>query len=499
MTLYAITFSLVHGWGQTPIEIRPGVSQLFVNDTLIQSATGLVRTLHCPQKDAGGEAPILELMGEYGVTPSTLEANGSIVYDPRLEKYVMFALAFSPSTSGEERIRLYRFTSNDGLDWIKGDDGSPEPIRFNLVDLRTGTKAPGHDLFSCYYDTRDPIHPYKGWLYCANWGDLEGLYFVRSKDGKSWELGPMISRAMSRQIVQDGRNLGGPADVSLFYRDEASGQFLASLKFFSRSPVGPKNHLRSRAYMFVRNLEAPLDLSRLKRVELIPPAEAAGGEQPHDEYYASTAWRYESVWLGGLKVWHGGGDYPYSAAGCAFLKLAVSQDGLHWQKVAFTNDQGVPEVFIANGPEGGNGGRNDGGYITEFSQGPLRVGDELIYYYGASSYGKNETTGKRVSGGGIFRSRLRPDGFVSVDGGTLTTMPLRFKGHHLFVNGQGPITATLVDDRGKRMAVSEIAGDSLRHVVSFGGKTFGRVTHGRPVRIRFNVQPGGHLYSFQVQ
>jgi hypothetical protein len=38
---------------------------------------------------------------------------------------------------------------------------------------------------------------------------------------------------------------------------------------------------------------------------------------------------------------------------------------------------------------GGNAGKNDGGYLTEFSQGPLRIGDELIYYYGCSSYGKN--------------------------------------------------------------------------------------------------------------
>ena len=100
-------------------------------------------------------------------------------------------------------------------------------------------------------------------------------------------------------------------------------------------------------------------------------------------------------------MWHGGGNYPYSAAGSAFLKLALSRDGLHWNKVPFANDAGVPEVFVPNGPEGGNGGRNDGGYLTEFSQGPLRIGDELIYYYGASSYGKNNPGNLRVGGGEI--------------------------------------------------------------------------------------------------
>jgi len=42
-----------------------------------------------------------------------------------------------------------------------------------------------------------------------------------------------------------------------------------------------------------------------------------------------------------------------------------------------TNDAGEPEVFIPNGREGDNGGRNDGGYMSMFSQGPLRIGDEL--------------------------------------------------------------------------------------------------------------------------
>ena len=137
-------------------------------------------------------------------------------------------------------------------------------------------------------------------------------------------------------------------------------------------------------------------------MELVPAAAAANGDLPWDEYYAAGGWRYESLWLGELKVWHGGGDYPYSAAGSAFCKLAVSHDGLQWHKVPFTSDSGQPEVFIPNGPEGGNNAKNDGGYITLFNQGPLRIADELIFYYGSSSYGKNHEQNIRLNGGGIF-------------------------------------------------------------------------------------------------
>ena len=111
----------------------------------------------------------------------------------------------------------------------------------------------------------------------------------------------------------------------------------------------------------------------------------------------------------------------------------------------FPNEAGQPEVFISNGKEGGNDAQNDGGYLTEFSSPPLRFGDELIYYYGSSSWGKNHPRTYRVSGGGIFRARLRPDGFVSVDGGSLITRRLEFDGGDLFVNGIGPITVEVVD------------------------------------------------------
>src|SRR4029434_2980014 len=107
----------------------------------------------------------------------------------------------------------------------------------------------------------------------------------------------------------------------------------------------------SRAFLFVDRLDQRIDPSRLQRVDLVPPAAAREGDLPWDEYYASTAWRYESLWLGGLRIWHGGGNYSYSSEGSAFLKLLVSRDGLHWKKVTYLNDAGIPEVFIPNGPE----------------------------------------------------------------------------------------------------------------------------------------------------
>ena len=195
----------------------------------------------------------------------------------------------------------------------------------------------------------------------------------------------------------------------------------------------------------------------------------------------------------------GGGDHPWSAAGCAYLKLVSSRDGLHWNKVRFDNDEAAPEVFIANGQEGGNDGRNDGGYITEFSNPPLRIGDQLIFYYGASSWGKNHPPGVRVTGGGVFRARLRPDGFVAVDRGQLTTKPLKLEGDRLLVNSVGTINVALLDVGNRPLATTTVKGDSLEHPVRFGGKEIAGFKGAGGIRLQFEVKPGSKLYAFTVK
>jgi hypothetical protein len=296
--------------------------------------------------------------------------------------------------------------------------------------------------------------------------------------------------------------MNGTGDVTTFYHDRESGRFLGCLRWAGVTEVENTNRLRSRGFIFSDRLDRPIDLRQVTRLSLIPEGAERNGDMPTDEYYSSTAWRYGSLWLGGLRIWHSKDDYPWSAGGCAFLKLVVSRDGLNWKKVPFRNDAGISEVFIPNGQEGGHDGRNDGGYMTEFSNPPLRIGDELIYYYGSSSWGKNHPRPFRVSGGGIFRARLRPDGFVSVDRGTLVTRRMEFEGQDLSINGVGPITVEVVapsENRFTTIAEATIRGDSLRHHVVFERRRSLRdAAPGGVAQLRFTVGEGGALYSFTI-
>jgi hypothetical protein len=488
------------------VTVESGHAQLFVDDYLIAVQKGLTRTLHQPQKDHGGSEPVIAINDEFGNTKSTLEANGTILFDPRLNKWVMFALAFASNWPGDsaDRVRLYRFTSPDGMYWVKGDDGTPQRIAVDLADSKSNTRATNIDLFSCTYDETDAANPYKGWLFFANWGPgREGTYFVRSADGIHWTRGPQVLVAGSRTIEQDGRTMNGTGDVTTFYHDREQNRFLACLRWASATDVENTNRLRSRGFLFTNRLDQPIDLNTVNRLSLIPEGAMRNGDMPTDEYYSSTAWRYGSIWLGGLRIWHSRDDYKYSASGCAFLKLVVSRDGVNWKKVPFLNEDGDPEVFIPNGKEGGNEARNDGGYMTEFSNPPLRIGDELIYYYGSSSWGKNQPRPYRVSGGGIFRARLRPDGFVSIDGGSLITRKIRFDGRDLVVNGMGPIAIDIMsgsDPTANVLASATIQSDSLRHLVTFdGNRSLRQAAPDGMAQLRFTVAPGAALYSFTIE
>lgn len=481
-----------------PIPVEAGVPQLFVDDYLIESEYGLTRTLHQPRKDDGGNVPVIAITDEFDGVPATLEANGSIVYDPRLAKWVMIALAFASSMTGPDRARLYRYTSDDAIHWTRGDNGTAQWIEFDLIDPESGVQASNIDVFCCFYDETDAEYPYQGWLAFANWGGTrEGTYFVRSRDGRRWTRGTQTLRFGPCTI--DGRAVYGPHDVSLFTQDPKTGRFLANMKFYNQHAVAEGNLQRARAYLFIDRIDQPIDTTQLLRIALVPPAAETNGDHLYDEYYASDSWRYGNQWLGALKIWHDAGDYPYSAAGAAYLKLVSSRDGLDWRKVQFTNEDGVPEVWLPNGQQGGNNGRNDGGYMSLFNQGPLRIGNELVYYYGASSIGKDDTDLARVTGGGIFRARLRLDGFVSVDSGTITTNPLAFDGSDLVVNGVGPITIDVLPATGNRvLGRARLSGDSVGHQVSFeGGANVGKLSDGT-ARLRFSVGNDGKLYSFSI-
>jgi len=123
----------------------------------------------------------------------------------------------------------------------------------------------------------------------------------------------------------------------------------------------------------------------------------------------------------------------------------------------------------------------------------------LIFYYGSSSYGKNNPYPTRVSGGGIFRARLRMDGFVSLDAGSLTTKLLKFKGSNLYLNAIGPVIVEVIDENENTIASKTVQGDSILQLVNFQGHNLLKIANGEKIRLRFVIKEGGKLFSFTIK
>ena len=167
------------------------MAQLFIDDVLIEQQSDLRRTLHQPAKDNDGNSPLIAAR-----SGMTLLAYGSIVWDTRLNRYVMFVQEW-PSR------QMYRLTSADGLDWQPNTYDQLEPVSLDLSFPPLPPEArgkPGIDLFSCYYDAKDAKRPYKGWAWAANVGnEWEGIWYVYSADGLRWQQRPPDLQRLCRR------------------------------------------------------------------------------------------------------------------------------------------------------------------------------------------------------------------------------------------------------------------------------------------------------------
>jgi len=327
--------------------LKSGEAQLFVDDYLIAWQSGLRRTLRQPVKDQGGNEPVLAIEDEFGETKATLEANGTIVYDTRQKKWVMYSLAFASSWPGEsaDRVRLYRFTSDDAMHWVKGDDGKPQRIAIDLHDPASKKNATNVDLFSSAYDEKDAENPYKGWLFFANWGEGREERTTSIRRTAFADAGGKNPGGGSRTIEQDGRSMNGTGDVTTFYRDPETGRFLACLRWASVTEIENSNRLRSRGFLFFDRL----DSNRL----------ATGLAAEPDPRRGRTQRRHADgriLLFDGLEVWLVVAGRTADLAQQGRLSLLRQRRRVHeagrqprraeLEESSFKNEEGIPEVFI---------------------------------------------------------------------------------------------------------------------------------------------------------
>ena len=518
-------------------------SQLFLDDHLIASMTGLERIVHRPVK----QGLIQEANGapwERGDAPAVVRDS-----DGRFHLYYRF-LWEDPSVRdlhegiGNDKAHWFRRTvgyavSDDGIRWSKpvlglfdGPTGFRPAPREKWKDgvFQEPTGSSLQNNFGC------PINQVQDLGQFGGVSDPQQRYLVN-----------VIYRA-------DSHNFADITDAGLYFAADVpdvvgNANWRSSLTPVwegpRRGPRGEATHVagydRTDHEWWVCTQSrfgawAGEDVGRTISRFASPDLMNWGDEQPvlkplpdeprrqldWVEYMDISAFRAGSAWIGQLVIFHSdrssvqyqmpdprtGKPNGVWRKGTTDVQLMVSRDAGHsWQRV------GPREAWIPFHPE------EDGYDRLVFSGTPVRVGDELWLYYmcfdgdhlnwnnDGTTYYKDRT---RI--GRIARATLRWDGYASLRPverkGTLVTRPLASEHRRLLLNaetGNGSVRVAVLDHDGRVIpgfALDEcvpVTGDGLAQQVRWRNVAeLPASSPERPLRLQFELV-GADLYGFQTE
>ncbi|OHB79533.1 MAG: hypothetical protein A2W31_07195 [Planctomycetes bacterium RBG_16_64_10] len=427
--------------------------QLFVDDAVIESTDRLDRTFHSATKHP--QNPL--------VRPERTWETGGTWFVP------FDVLRDRPDGGLRLWYGCYRKSANkltfscvadstDGVHWTRPALGlfDFEGSKANNIIWQGRGVKPN-------FDPRDPdpSQRYKAMT------RVDGFTPMFSPDGLRWTIAsaPAIEQAY---------------DASTFHWDPVGQKWLASCKMF-------RDGQRARGYA------ESLDYVNWSDTYLMLRADDR--DHPQDELYAMRIVRYESVYVGLLKVYHVSTDQ-------CDIQLAFSRNAKCWERPFRT-------PFLANSPQHG---ACDYGNLDEAGA-PIRSGDQLWFYYGGRSNLHNQPP--EETNGSLCLATLRLDGFVSLDAGpeegVLLTKPLLLKGASLFLNADaqnGAIRVEIADagDTGDPTRAAPIAPctkancvpvttDRVQHAVTWANTPTLQTLRAKPVRLRFFLR-NAKIYSF---
>jgi hypothetical protein len=463
--------------------VQKSVRQLFFDDDLVDSVSGLIRTLHRPVKHP--DNPVLKR--EHPWEGYRVQVYGTVLYDPDEQLFKAWYMNI-PKTAvekitvnGQRRpghaTLLSYATSRDGVRWDK-------PV-LNLVDFEGSTAnnmiAPelyNPEGFSALYEPHDPNpeRRYKAFCWDHGRGPLmmwegqeiygegkdDGMHVAFSPDGIHWkpyEGNPVLK-------------LGSDTGQCVLY-DPNLKKYVA----FGRFGAGGRKVARTESADFT-------DWSQPQLV--LAPDERDGA---NTQFYGISVDWYEGLYIGVLWMFW----IEQGSVGRIDMQLCHSRDGKTWLR------DPQRRVWIPNGPAGAW----DAGDMRGACRSVI-LPDRVLFYYAGSKAAHGKGGPLRI-GMDIGLVTLRRDGWVSWDAGSesgaLITKPFIHPGGELYLNvnaGGGSVVVEYLDAEGKPLAERRVCQPFVENAIAgkpaFPGPTPADLA-GHPIRLKFTLT-GAALYAF---
>ena len=488
-----IDFEVHEDLRQGVVFLKEGRKQLFLDSFALEEMDGVQRVQHQPRKYEGNPVIKPELPWEL---PSIQTREGPL-WNPQLSRWELRYFSAQSAT--------FLAVSTDGLNWEKPIVGRFEfegSTDNNLVQPVGSTF-----IYHVLHDERDP-DPRRRWK--ALIGERNPRP-AASPDGFDWTF-------LSDLHIPSGE------ESYLFY-DELSKQFVFMIRTALMRPWGHGQNVRA------VNMSVSRDFVTWTDPVLVFEADERDQELGKDwleqhlanpalrqpmvversdwnaQIYNMAAFPYEGIYIGLPTFYRQVGHNNSAPAGDGFSTtgLAVSRDLYTWQ---YALDETRPD-FLPLSEVGEN--VFDTAQIEPPAL-PLRMGEELWFYYTALKY-RYTAEEMDPESGAINLAQLRLDGFVSLNAGPeegiVVTRPLVWRGSSLWVNADltqgGTIQLEVLDENGdlireelSRAQVIPVTNGAVRSRVRWRGMEDLRALNHQSVRLRFYLR-NADLYAFWTE
>lgn len=486
----------------TAVYIKKGQSQLFLDDDLIADQNNIKRQWHQFKKHSAN--PLIEPTQPEG----TLVLFGSVIREPDPiaggpPVFRMWYWAGGYAQKDQWRGWIAYATSRDGINWEKPNLGIYElrGSRNNNIVFPDWLKVKGmtigrlNGVAGVIRDPNPNVPDSKRYKMVIQAAPKAGaalhdrwiITFV-SPDGLHWEVNNVLTKTSG--------------DRTCFVWDPYRKVYALYLRDYHSAPEYKKRAIEQKWPRFYGGNARAVAIKTTKdfrnwtepKLVLYPDSNDPDGTQ----IYGMYTFPYQGKWIG---LWQN--HRSLANLGTINIGIAHSRDGINWHRVRSTE-----HIMLPLGQVGQWDRFNQAGAAS-----PVRVGDELWFYYSGRTYRhgeyKGKDTGPGSSQGGIRigLATIRIDGWCSMqasfDGGRIVTVLLVLPKGEFFLNAKadwGQIFVEVLDLQGSvvdEMKSEPIRSDGVCLPVKWPkGKTLAELA-GKKVKLRFTLK-NALLFSWKV-